>query len=98
HRRLPFSKRAQPCFPPRRMEVTSQRHVAEQPSPNAVLPSSHSSSPAWTKPSPQVGRLHAAVQSSLELVLPSSHSSAPSTTPSPQTGFLQELKHSSASD
>src|SRR5690606_23398573 len=97
-RRFRFSKRAQPWRLPRRMEVISQRHEAEQPSPVVVLPSSHSSSSTWTNPSPQVGCLQWMVQSSLEFSLPSSHSSRPSTTPLPHTGFLHEVRQSSSSD
>src|SRR3954465_7130982 len=59
-------------------------HDGEQPSPLAVLPSSHVSSPRQSKPSPQRACLQSQLQSSWLSRLPSSHSSPASTTPSPQ--------------
>src|SRR4051812_6056257 len=66
----------------------SPRHVAEQPSPLVVLPSSHCSLPA-TVPSPQTtgtSIVQLAEQPSPFAVLPSSQASPVSSTPSPQTG------------
>src|SRR5512140_402390 len=77
----------------------SSLHVAEQPSPERVLPSSHSSSGSL-RPSPQgevqplvpvqMGSdLQSGAQPSPGMVLPSSHDSLPSLLPSPQTVLWQ---------
>src|SRR5262249_44386539 len=69
-----------------------------QPSFAVSLPSSHSSTPSWTKPSPQRAARHTQsvfseaqtlVQASVLKRLPSSQSSPADTTLSPQTTFLQ---------
>src|SRR3569623_499400 len=69
----------------------SARHIAEQPSPSAVLVSSHCSLPV-TAPAPHtvsaVSIVHVAVQPSPLAVLPSSHCSPLSRKPSPHTGAL----------
>lgn len=73
-------------------------HALEQPSPDFVLPSSHSS-PAWRRPLPQMptqtlgeplqteanSTLHLLSQPSPSSVFASSHFSLVATTPSPQT-------------
>src|SRR5438034_8429187 len=59
--------------------------VAEQPSPETVFPSSHSSLLFfWTIPSPHTSFLHFCEQPSPLLRFPSSHCSAPSRMPFPQ--------------
>src|SRR2546422_7301968 len=63
---------------------SSIRQEAEQPSPLASLPSSHSSWLfGWTTPSPQISRRQVCEQPSPLRTLPSSHCSAPSRTPLP---------------
>src|SRR5262245_20590419 len=77
--------------------VPSLMHAAEQPSPEAVLPSSHCSTPARTKPSPHLASAHPMTHASVLLLLPSSHASLPCTTPSPQVGSLQLFEQPSPS-
>src|SRR5688572_23911302 len=67
-------------------------HVAEQPSPFVLLPSSHCS-PASSLPSPHFGSggggvsvMHVAEQPSPFVLLPSSHCSPASSLPSPHFG------------
>ncbi len=62
-----------------------------------TLPSSHSSTPAWTLPSPQFGEAQVLSQSSSSTMLPSSHASPGPTKPSPHTAFLQALVQGSVS-
>ena len=58
--------------------TASETQVAEQPSPEVVLPSSQlSPRAAWTTPSPHNSDLQVAEQPSPEVVLPSSHCSVP---------------------
>src|SRR5690349_16615410 len=79
-------ERAQIVCPERRIrQPCSILQVAEQPSPDTLLPSSHSS-PGSRTPSPQRGaRVHVAVQPSpgVPFAAPSSHSSLHSTSPFP---------------
>ena len=72
------------CRSPERPRVQS----AEQPSPSAVLPSSHSSPRSSFAVAADAvdARLQVAEQPSPSTVLPSSHSSPVSTVPLPQTG------------
>jgi len=69
--------------------LTSTRQSDEQPSPLAVLPSSHPSIAMSTMPSPQteptVSDLHTDEQPSPLAVLPSTHCSPLSTIPSPHS-------------
>ncbi len=53
----------------------------------ASFASSHSSTPFWTKPSPQVATIQVDKHSSVSSSFASSHSSSPSTTPSPHSGI-----------
>ena len=61
--------------------------VSRQSSSLLVLPSSHSSTPIWRKPSPQEAAVQSSRQSSVLSSLSSSQTSLPSTTPSPQIGI-----------
>src|SRR4051794_22899579 len=76
-------------------------HAAEQPSPSAALPSSHTSLPS-TMPLPHLGvqapiagqvgsQRQSAVQPSIGTVLPSSQHSVPSFLPSPHIVFRQGI-------
>src|SRR5688500_13301905 len=60
--------------------------VLLQSSSSTWLPSSHSSTPAWMKASPQTASWHNAVQASSSCRSPSSQASPGSCTPSPQKG------------
>src|SRR5262245_64134567 len=86
----PSSTRLQvmkPAGPPLHVPVSGQpskAHVAEQPSPLMVLPSSHVS-PDSTTPFPQPCTWHVGEHPSPFVVLPSSHCSPRSRTPFPQT-------------
>src|SRR5581483_1038974 len=66
----------------------SRWHVAEQPSPLVVLPSSHVS-PTSTIPFPHTSNWQAAEQPSPPTVLPSSHCSPLPTTPSPHVASAE---------
>src|SRR5262249_31289301 len=71
------------------MVGTSIVHLAEQPSPGVVLPSSHCSLHS-TSPLPQTGSWQALSQQSLSILFWSSHCSTPAwTKPSPHEAFVQ---------
>src|SRR5262245_31546775 len=81
------------------VEGGSAPQVAEQPSPLAVLPSSHCSVSVSTMPSPQrrgVQSRRQAALGALELPAPASHCSTPvRTKPSPQVALTQVLRQAS---
>jgi hypothetical protein len=73
-------------------------HAAVQASRSDMLASSQSSTPACTKPSPQVASLQPTRQASVSSALASSQASVSAwTKPSPQTASLQLLMHASVS-
>src|SRR5690606_37099112 len=79
----PSSQASAPLITPSPQLLTVQ--ISEQAAVGPLpAPSSQASTPAWTRPSPQVASWQVAVQASLSSLLPSSHASSLLRTPSPQ--------------